>query len=100
MNYIYNKQGSNVETLLKVKGTEEFRNFIRKGIEDGTYKKSTNINWWATNAELQYRNNRNVNDVLSNRGNSPTISGIYDTTSGKQTRDNGTKIVEQNSRDE
>ncbi len=98
--YIYNKQGSNVETLLKVNGSEEFKNFIRKGIEDGTYKKSTNINGWASDAKLQYRNNSNVNDVLPNRGNSEGISGLHDTISRQQTGNNGTEIIKQNNRNE
>ena len=98
--YIYNKNGSNVETLLKVNGSEEFRNFIRKGIEDGTYKKSTDINGWASNAKLQYKNNSNVNDVLPNRGNSQTTSRLYDTTSGQQTGNNRTETIEQSSGNE
>ena len=98
--YIYNKQGNDTEVLLKVNGSEEFKNFIRKEIENGTYKKSTNINGWVANTKLQYRNNSNDNDVLSNRENSKGNGRIYDRTNGQQARDNRTNAIKQNSRNE
>lgn len=73
---------------------------IRKGVENGTYKKSTNINRWASDTKLEYRNNSNDNDVLPNRRISQENEYVYDTNGGQQGNNNRTEIVKQNSGNE
>ena len=67
--YIYNKQDNEVETLLKVNGSEDFKNFIRKGIENGTFTEAEGFNKSVAEIKNEYRRYRISNDSMS-RGKS------------------------------
>lgn len=65
--YIYNKQGGNVETLLKINGSEEFKNYIRKGVEDGTFTNTEGFIKPIDTIKNEYRRYSTNNDGLSRK---------------------------------
>ena len=98
--YIYNKQGNNVETLLKVNGNEDFKNYIRKGIEDGTFENTEGLIKPIDAIKNEYRRYSNNNDLLSRRRTDNSNDKLSIGLNGEQRTDNSTENIKQSSRNE
>jgi len=98
--YIYNKKGNNAEVLLKINGSEDFKNYIRKGVEDGTFTNAKGFNKSIAEIKSEYRKYRISDDSMSGRN----INYRNDKLSNRQIRgeenNNATRDIKQNSRNE
>lgn len=97
--YIYHKDGNNIKVLARVTGDEEFINFIRKGIENGTYNYTKRPSEWIAELRTRYRDYSSSNDSLSRRTGSRN-DNVASRENRQEENTNERNDIEQNSRNE
>lgn len=98
--YIYHKDGNNVEVLARVGGNEDFINYVRRGIENGTYNYTKGPSEWTTELKAKYRNDSISNDSLSGGKTSSRNDNVVNRTNRQENNTNRRNDIEQNSRNE
>ena len=98
--YIYNKNESDVETLLKINGSEEFKNYIRKGVEDGTFTNTKGFNKSIAEIKNEYRRYRFSDDGLSRGKNGNINDQLFNRQIREGQQNYSTRNIESNSRNE
>ena len=98
--YIYVKNGNEVTTLLKVNGSEEFKNYVRKGVEDGAFTSTEGFNKSIETIKSEYRRYNNDSNVLSGRRTSNTDDTVSSGITRQQSTNNATDNIEKGGRNE
>lgn len=98
--YIYHKDGNNVEVLARVSGNEDFINYVRRGIENGTYNYTKGPSEWATEFKTKYRNYSISNDSLSRERTSSRNDNVVNRTNRQENNTNRRNDIKQNSGNE
>ena len=98
--YIYHKDGNNVEVLARVGGNEDFINYVRRGIENGTYNYTKGPSEWTTELKAKYRNDSISNDSLSGGKTSSRNDNVVNRTNRQENNTNRRNDIKQNSENE
>ena len=98
--YIYHKDGNNVDVLARVSGNEDFINYVRRGIENGTYNYTKGPSEWATEFKTKYRNYSISNDSLSRERTSSRNDNVVNRTNRQENNTNRRNDIKQNSGNE
>lgn len=98
--YIYIKNGDEVTTLLKVSGSEEFKNYVRRGVENGTFASAEGLNKSIETIKSEYRRYSNDSNVLPRRRTSNTDDTVSSRFTRQQSTNNTTDNITKDNRDE
>lgn len=98
--YIYIKNGDEVTTLLKVSGSEEFKNYVRRGVENGTFASTEGLNKSIETIKSEYRRYSNDSNVLPGRRTSNTDDTVSSGFTRQQSTNNTTDNIAKDNRNE
>ena len=98
--YIYIKNGDEVTTLLKVNGSEEFKNYVRRGVENGTFASTEGLNKSIETIKSEYRRYSNDSNVLPGRRTSNTDDTVSSGFTRQQSTNNTTDNIAKDNRNE